>query len=215
MIEGFRRRPRVFIGSSAEQLAVADAIQENLDYEFEPTLWTQDIFRPSSFGLLDLVRASRPCDFAAIKRVIAQFFASSGRSSKRRGTADTEGSVQPPTRSQISVEFLVAEWDGPELSAARQAIGEVPLDHHSDEAQQVRPSLKRVFRFLDGMAAVAVEGRVDENRLRVTFEKPVRVLWPLFFTLLAPPNHADEWWEPPPKLAQLFARWTATGENRA
>ena len=108
-MSGLVRRLSIFIGSSTEQLPVANAIQETLDCEYEPTVWSQDIFKPSSFALSDLVRATRCYDFAT---------------------------------------------------------------------------------------------------------KPILVLWPHFFTLLAPPNQADEWWETrTPKLAELYARWSSGGQG--
>lgn len=51
-------KPRLFIGCSAESLAIAEAIQQNLEpHRGEVTIWTQDIFRPSSYPLDDLVAA--------------------------------------------------------------------------------------------------------------------------------------------------------------
>ncbi|MGB4117430.1 MAG: nucleotide-binding protein [Polaromonas sp.] len=56
--------PRVFIGSSAEALNVAYALQTSIEFDSEPTVWTQGIFQPSSFTLMDLVAALQNFDFA-------------------------------------------------------------------------------------------------------------------------------------------------------
>src|SRR6266568_2971150 len=50
-------RTRVFVGSSSEALAVCRAIQEELAYEFDVTVWNQDIFRLSHDALDSLLRA--------------------------------------------------------------------------------------------------------------------------------------------------------------
>lgn len=56
-------KPRIFIGSSSEALDIAYAIQENLEYESNPTVWTQGIFQLSSNSLDDLVTALDNFDF--------------------------------------------------------------------------------------------------------------------------------------------------------
>ncbi len=58
------RKPAIFIGSSVERLEVAYAMQEHLEYTTEPTVWTQDIFKPSRYALIDLERAARNFQFA-------------------------------------------------------------------------------------------------------------------------------------------------------
>ena len=59
------RKPRLFIGSSVESLAVAHAIQENLDFDAECTVWAQGLFRPTRQALNELLRAMKGTDFAA------------------------------------------------------------------------------------------------------------------------------------------------------
>jgi hypothetical protein len=292
MIKIAVRRPSIFIGSSAEQHSVASAVQFNLDVEYEPTVWSQDIFQPSSYALIDLVCAAGSYNFAifvfapddiVLKRgseapavrdnVIFELGLFMGalqpercfivipRGGEKlrlptdllgfapltyrpdRGDRNLVAAVGPacfqikcaidrqfsfrssrkPKKSKRgkatakeqamvdrNPESLIAEWNGPDLTAAREAIRELPLDHYSEEAQRVRPYLKRLFRFLDEMAAAVLDGRIDEVQLRPALERAVLVLWPHFYTLLAPPNQADEWWETrPPKLAELHARWSA------
>jgi hypothetical protein len=57
-------RPAVFIGSSVEGLDVAYALQENLEYDAEPTVWSQDVFKPSQTTLKDLADEANRTDFA-------------------------------------------------------------------------------------------------------------------------------------------------------
>jgi hypothetical protein len=57
-------KPSVFIASSKEGLAVAEAINLNLDHDTFPTLWRNGTFKPGSFALDDLVKKSSAVDFA-------------------------------------------------------------------------------------------------------------------------------------------------------
>lgn len=59
------RKPRLFIGSPAEGLDVAYAIQENLEFDTEATVWSQGVFAPTSTALVDLLKIARATDFAA------------------------------------------------------------------------------------------------------------------------------------------------------
>jgi len=58
------RRPPLFIGSSVEGLDVAYAIQENLEFDCEPTVWSQGVFQPNTASLTDLFAYSGRVEFA-------------------------------------------------------------------------------------------------------------------------------------------------------
>ena len=58
-------KPSLFIGSSVEGLDVAYALQENLEYDTEPTVWSQGLFRPTGSTLTDLLDVARKTEFAA------------------------------------------------------------------------------------------------------------------------------------------------------
>ena len=59
-------RPKVFVGSSAEGLSIAEAIQQNLDYECEVTLWPQGVFGLGRGTLEDLVQEAATVKFAVL-----------------------------------------------------------------------------------------------------------------------------------------------------
>lgn len=56
-------KPRLLIGSSVEGLAIANAIQQNLDHDADCTVWTQGVFGPSSYPMDALLRAVDENDF--------------------------------------------------------------------------------------------------------------------------------------------------------
>ncbi len=59
-------RPTVFIGSSAEGLAIANAIQVNLDYACEVVIWSQGVFGLGGGTLETLVNKLDTFDFAIL-----------------------------------------------------------------------------------------------------------------------------------------------------
>jgi predicted nucleotide-binding protein len=61
-----KARPRVFIGSSAEGLSVAEAIHLGLDYVAECTIWNHGVFSPSQTAIESIIDASAAYDFAII-----------------------------------------------------------------------------------------------------------------------------------------------------
>ena len=56
-------KPRLFIGSSAEGINVAFALQENLKYYAEITVWNQGVFNLSESTLESLIGQLDTCDF--------------------------------------------------------------------------------------------------------------------------------------------------------
>ena len=60
------RRPSMFIGSSAEGLKLAKALQVNLDRVCETVIWSQGLFGLSNGTLEELVRKAPEFDFASL-----------------------------------------------------------------------------------------------------------------------------------------------------
>lgn len=60
------KKPRIFVGSSTEGLAVAKLLQLEMDYDAEVTLWSQGVFGLSGGTLETLVKAAAAFDFAVL-----------------------------------------------------------------------------------------------------------------------------------------------------
>lgn len=58
------QKPRLFIGSSVESLEIADAVNLNLDHQFEVTIWRNGTFDLSSNTIDSIVKKSQSVDFA-------------------------------------------------------------------------------------------------------------------------------------------------------
>jgi hypothetical protein len=58
--------PSVFIGSSSEGLAIAYALQAELDKVCEPVVWSQGVFEPTGTTMGSLLEMARGADFAAL-----------------------------------------------------------------------------------------------------------------------------------------------------
>jgi len=58
------KKPTIFVGSSLKGLTIAQAIQAELSYEANVTLWNQNVFRTINVPLENLTRALNEFDFA-------------------------------------------------------------------------------------------------------------------------------------------------------
>lgn len=280
--------PRLFIGSSAEALDVAYAIQENLEFDAETTVWSQGFFNPSANALNELMVGLARFDFAAFvfapddtvrmrgrehaavrDNVIFElglFFGALGMQrcffvaarshiplhlptdllgvapltfSSQRSDGNLVAALgpacnrirrmfrmeirksEPPPAATPGTDYrlrtiqeYVDAWDGPEYRRSRENIRYVTLDPYSDEFAAQRPDVERIFAFLEGLSDAVLEHAVDEGEAREKFERSILSFWPVAATMLAPPNHVDEWWDPPPKLAMLCARWKASVQSQ-
>ena len=67
LVTGSRAAPVLFVGCSVESLPIAEAIKARLSQtEIEVNLWTDDVFKPSTFTLESLEAQLARSDFAAL-----------------------------------------------------------------------------------------------------------------------------------------------------
>lgn len=271
--------PRLFVGSSTEGLDVAYAIQENLEFDAETTVWSQGVFIPSSMVLARLIESLERFDFAAFvftpddsvrirgrdfqsvrDNVIFELGLFYGGLGQQRcffvlprnqesmhlptdllGTTPityssyrSDGNLvaalgsacnkmrhafraktkemhrknkAPASYGSMNLQDYIELWNGQEMSRSRERIREVTLDHYSDEFNAQRGDMQRIFAFLEGLSDAVIDKAIDEQSARAVFERAVVTFWPVAASMLAPPNHRDEWWDPPPRIAELYGRW--------
>jgi predicted nucleotide-binding protein len=58
--------PALFIGVSSEGRQIARELQVEVNEQCEPTVWSQDVFKPSGTPLSDLLTTAHNADFAAL-----------------------------------------------------------------------------------------------------------------------------------------------------
>ena len=125
-------RPSLFIGSSREAMDVAYALQKNLEYESDPTVWDQGVFRPMRQTLSDLVDEAARTDFAIF------VFAPDD-------IADIRGETKAIVRDNVLFElglfigalgcercFIVAPRDALNLHLPSDLLGLEPLRYAAD-----------------------------------------------------------------------------------
>ena len=147
--------PRLFIGSSVERLTVAFILQEALEYDCESTVWTQDIFRPTRYALLELIEATKTQDFAAF--ILAQDDAVTIRGKAYAAPRDNVifelglfVGARGPDRC-----FLVAPRSSPDLHLPSDLLGLTPLTYQDDRADgnflaALGPAANKIRRAMRG-----------------------------------------------------------------
>jgi hypothetical protein len=275
-----KTRPALFIASSAEGLPAAYAMQENLEYDTEPTVWTQGVFAPGRTVMEALLKHSQSTDFAAFictaddlvttrgeafsaprDNVIFELGLFIGASDPsrcfivqpigleplklpsdllgvetlgymdsradhnlvaalgpacnriRRAVRDASGEAvarRTYTRrfNLLTLEDFIAAWEAPDSVRDRRVLrAGIPIHVSEDEKGDSTAALQRVFALLESVSDAVLAGQIDEDAARQVFASPISLIWQCVYTYLAPPNHADEWWTPKPKIAELNVRW--------
>ena len=101
-----------------------------------------------------------------------------------------------------------------EIEEARAILRSGVNDHYDPAWPRQKKAMQKVFSFLESLSDAILSGAVSEVEAKRTFGAAVLSFWPSAFVMLAPPNQADEWWVPLPKLAELYKRWRPSDPAR-
>jgi len=108
--------------------------------------------------------------------------------------------------SSDRLQTYLARWQTAPLLDDRALLrAGIALDP-GDEALP-RDTLRRVFNFLESLSDAVLTGAVDEAAARDAFGPALLLFWPHAATLLAAPGPVDEFWDPVPRIADLYLRW--------
>ena len=228
------RLPALFIGSSVEGLHTAYAIQQALEYEAEPTVWSQGIFQPSNSALSDLVKSLSKFDFAVFvlspddaARSDGNLLAALGpacnviRNAIKLHAQALQASLdtaRPTSRLPASSEnasdklqrYLNA-WNGEVLTQARELVRKgVPMSviEVDDSNQPEWDAFNKAFYFFESLSAAIVAGEIDSVAAKKVFGETLPRIWKHACTALTMPNHVEESWNPPPHIASVNALWS-------
>jgi hypothetical protein len=126
------RRPKVFVGSSAESLDVAYAIQENLERDAEITVWPQGVFDLSRTTIQSLTKTLIASDFGIF--VFAPNDALRLRKKTYAAVRDNVVFELGMFVGRLGVErtFIVVPRNSEELRILTDLIGITPGDYDAD-----------------------------------------------------------------------------------
>lgn len=120
------------------------------------------------------------------------------------GSAAEDGST--PAVELPTLNRYLTLWNAAPLASDRERLRQgVSWDPYDDHFP--REAVLRIFLFLNSLADATLCGRIDEAAARQAFGKALISFWPFAATSLAPPNHGDDYWEPLPRIAELYLRW--------
>lgn len=108
-------------------------------------------------------------------------------------------------RAQRMLQFM-ASWTVPPLLEDRARL-RAGFNYDPTDPDFPRVELRRTFNFLESLSDAVLSGALDEAQARRVFGESLVAFWPIARTLLAPPNHFDEYWQQQPRIAELYVRW--------
>ena len=111
----------------------------------------------------------------------------------------------PPTQSSRLQQYL-ARWQASPLVDDRALLrAGIVLDPGNESLP--RGAIRRVFNFLESVSEAVLFSALDENAARQAFGPTLLLFWPHAATLLAAPGPVNEFWDPIPRIADLYKRW--------
>ncbi len=115
-------------------------------------------------------------------------------------------SAPSPTTQSSRLQHYLARWQTSPLIDDRALLRAGVVLDPGDESLP-RGSLRRVFNFLESVSEAVLSNAVDEAIARQAFGPALLLFWPHAAALLASPGPVEEFWNPMPRIAELYERW--------
>ncbi|MBC7377044.1 MAG: hypothetical protein H7346_06360 [Burkholderiaceae bacterium] len=210
------RLPRLFVGSSSEGIEIANAIQENLEFDAETIVWTQGIFKPTRHALADLVATFNPA------RSDGNLLAALGSACNQLRRALREAAlpdapvagpaVVPTETAQQKLDRLVGLWGSDALKRDRTTVSQgMPMWIGEDEDGTATEAFTRICTFLDSVADTVLAQPAVDAKARAVFGQAMLNAWKVASTYFVNFAHSsvDEHWERHeyPPMKELAERW--------
>lgn len=169
-------RPTLFIASSTEGLAVANALQELLHYDMEPTVWAQGLFQPTASLLQKFVREAQQYDLAVFVFVPDDDLVL--RQQQYRAVRDNVVFEYGLFVGAIGLErcFLVTPFDAPDLRLPTDLLGVVPMTFNATRSDRnlvaaLGPAANQLRRVWNELVADPSAGAVAPRFLETPDER--------------------------------------------
>jgi hypothetical protein len=161
-------KPRMFIGSSVEQLDLAYAAQDNLEHDVEGTVWTQGIFGLSRSSLASLIDVLDESDFGLF--IFAPDDVTTIRDATKRTVRDNVVFELGLFIGRLGSErcFTMVPRGTEDLHLPTDLIGMAPAEFASDRSDgnlqaALGPACNRVRKAVKALAVNQRDSTTDES----------------------------------------------------
>lgn len=173
-------KPRLFIGSSVEQLNLAYAVQENVEHNVEPTVWTQGVFTPSRTAMASLLDQLEECDFGLF--IFAPDDVTAIRDEQKRTVRDNVVFELGLFAGRLGPErcFIIVPRGQEELHLPTDLTGMTPASFDADRqdgnmSAALGPACNRILRAIQKLGPVKGEA-IPETTVSVLAVTPGETL---------------------------------------
>ncbi|PEN05502.1 hypothetical protein CRI93_12420 [Longimonas halophila] len=174
-------KPRIFVGSSAEGLDVAYAIQTNLDHDAEVTVWSQGAFEPSKFTLESIIEILEGSDFGVF--VFTPDDVVTMRGEEKQAVRDNVLFELGVFIGRLGRDrsFIVMPKGNTDLQLPSDLLGLTPLQYNPNRRDKnlqaaLGPACNRLRSVLDSLGVLPTPDEVEETAAKDLSEADILAL---------------------------------------
>ncbi len=122
--------------------------------------------------------------------------------------ADMAAPAQRGIFTPVTLDNYIRVWDE-DLAASRARIRSIDIDPLSEDFQDARADIEKIYVFLESLSDRILAQAVDEVTARRKFRDAVLSFWPFYSLSVVSPGSgdADDYWRELPRLGELYGRW--------